>query len=523
MKHDLYKIALIVFLGFCGYILLTLPGTLIHQYEAARAHGESWGYIYLGTVCLGFLLFLGASVWAFIALYKNRKTGTKKTRAKTVPASKIPEKEKLKEISKNIKEAKRAVDDADKDPGFRKALEDASRRIEYRLEQEVLEIAAFGTISSGKSSLLNALAGRKVFDVAIPGGTTRIVREVELPGGDRVKLVDTPGLAEAQGGERQDLAKQAARTADLVLFVIDGPLKAFEFDMISQLCAMGKRVLVCLNKQDWYSSQDLEILLNKLRQQLRGLVNPEDIVAVQAAPVRRKVIRVTHDGKEKEETEEISPDISVLSERMYQLIQGERRQLVLCNLLLQSRMLKREVAERLRKKVLLKAKAVVESYTWKAALAAALSPTPVLDLAVGLGFSLKMIIEIAAVFEKRIELNHAKELLDKLLKNLYASLGASALAPAVSQVVASGLKGMPAVGTLSGGALQGIVQALVTRWTGSVMVEYFQQETDAEAQMDLQAVAMEKWKQMTSPSQLASLAVEGLKRFEAGSKGEAAR
>ena len=47
-------------------------------------------------------------------------------------------------------------------------------------ESQQLEIVAFGTISSGKSSLLNALAGRPVFRTNVVGGTT--TREAKSPG-----------------------------------------------------------------------------------------------------------------------------------------------------------------------------------------------------------------------------------------------------------------------------------------------------------------------------------------------------
>ena len=42
--------------------------------------------------------------------------------------------------------------------------------------------------------------------------------------------------------------------------------------------------------------------------------------------------------------------------------------------------------------------------------------------------------------------------------------------------MASLLKTVPGVGTIAGGFLQGLVQALVTRWIGGVFIEYFSDE-----------------------------------------------
>src|ERR1043165_7721752 len=100
--------------------------------------------------------------------------------------------------------------------------------LQAKRESRQLEIVAFGTISSGKSSLLNALAGRSVFRTNVVGGTTVAKSEIPWPAGDRIVLVDTPGLAEVRGESRAAESAEAAKDADLVLFVVDGPLKAYE-------------------------------------------------------------------------------------------------------------------------------------------------------------------------------------------------------------------------------------------------------------------------------------------------------
>src|SRR4029434_6320997 len=124
--------------------------------------------------------------------------------------------------------------------------------VEEKQASQKLEIVAFGTISSGKSSLLNALAGRDAFQTDPRGGTTQQRLELPWPGDDRVLLVDTPGLGEVEAAERVAIAAQAARDADLVLLVVDGPLRESEHSLLTKLGEMEKRILVCLNKADWY-------------------------------------------------------------------------------------------------------------------------------------------------------------------------------------------------------------------------------------------------------------------------------
>ena len=62
------------------------------------------------------------------------------------------------------------------------------------------------------------------------------------------------------------------------------------------------------------------------------------------------------------------------------------------------------------------------------------------------------------------------------MKHLLAILGVTALGPAIASAVASLIKTVPGIGTLAGGLLQGIVQALITRWIGAVFIHYFRNE-----------------------------------------------
>src|SRR4029078_11529677 len=121
--------------------------------------------------------------------------------------------------------------------------------LEAKRQSQQLEIVAFGTISSRKSSLLNALAGSSVFQTNVVGGTTTTRSEIPwaAAAADHIVLVDTPGLAEVRGESRAAEAAEAAKNADLVLFVVDGPLKAYESELLHSLAAMEKRIVICLN------------------------------------------------------------------------------------------------------------------------------------------------------------------------------------------------------------------------------------------------------------------------------------
>jgi tRNA modification GTPase len=88
-----------------------------------------------------------------------------------------------------------------------------------------LSIALIGPPNSGKSSLLNCLAGRDAAIVSAVAGTTRDVIEVQLElNGYPVVVADTAGLRESSDpveGEGIRRARARAAVADLVVLVLD--------------------------------------------------------------------------------------------------------------------------------------------------------------------------------------------------------------------------------------------------------------------------------------------------------------
>lgn len=88
-----------------------------------------------------------------------------------------------------------------------------------------LQVVLMGAPNAGKSSLLNAIAGRDVAIVTEEAGTTRDVIEVHLDlGGYPVTLVDTAGLRQTEGVvEREGIrrAEERGRSADLILWAVE--------------------------------------------------------------------------------------------------------------------------------------------------------------------------------------------------------------------------------------------------------------------------------------------------------------
>ena len=99
-----------------------------------------------------------------------------------------------------------------------------------RAIREGLDIVLLGPVNVGKSTLLNAVAGRDAAIVSDEAGTTRDLIEVVVDvGGFRATLVDSAGIRDAEGmveREGVERARRRAHEADLVLWLDDGSTDA---------------------------------------------------------------------------------------------------------------------------------------------------------------------------------------------------------------------------------------------------------------------------------------------------------
>lgn len=497
-------VLIVVALAAVGYLLVTVPPQLARGYEAAGG-AESWtGMLYLGVVGVGVVLLVGLALWGAWRLWGNTLHKARRDDRRAKNPSQLSKRDLSAELGDNLDTSRDYAHGLEATSALRREVERAVAELEAKREARRLEIVAFGTISSGKSSLLNALAGREAFRSNVVGGTTTNEQSVPWPDSDSVSLVDTPGLAEVQGEGRAAAAAEAAQDADIVLFVVDGALKSYEHDLLERLSTMEKRVLVCLNKEDWYDARQRDELLAQLREQTVGLARPEDVIAVRSRETVRPVVKVAPDGTETAGEATVAPDISPLADRLTQIVRKEGGDLLLANLLLQSRGLVDDAKERVLATLDAEADRLIDRYMWVAGGAAAANPVPLADLAIGSGIIVKMTLDLAAVYKQNIDSGTVVEMLAQLGKNLVGMLGASAAAPALGSAVGSLLKTVPGVGWIAGGLIQGVVQALLARWIGRVFKAYYRAEMEPPPG-GLAELARTEWAAVTSPDELRKL------------------
>jgi small GTP-binding protein len=362
-------------------------------------------------------------------------------------------------------------------PPVRKALADdyaeLARMLE-KLEQGHVHIAVFGEVSVGKSSLLNALVGEDLFSTSPLHGETRssamVAWEEQRSGG--VYLVDTPGINEVEGEARETLARDVAARSDLLLFVVDGDLSAAERTALDGLLAMGRPLIVVLNKSDRYTDDELAGLLEHIRGSLEERVAPENILPASADPAPRvRVIREA-DGSEHEETEEREPDVEAVRRRLWEILDAEGKSLAAVNASLFAGQFSEELGRRVievRRQV---AERLVRTYCIAKGIAVALNPVPVADLFAAAMVDASMVVHLSRLYGMPLNRAEAGSLIATIAKQMVALMGTVWAVHFVSSAIKFGTGGMSVM--LTAGA-QGAVAYYGTYIIGRAAERYFAQ------------------------------------------------
>ena len=144
-----------------------------------------------------------------------------------------------------------------------------------KIIKDGLNVVIAGRPNAGKSSLLNALLKEERAIVTSVAGTTRdTISESRDIGGLVLNLTDTAGIR--QSGDLVesigiDRALKAASEAQLILYIIDGPLGMTDEDFENLKNFPDKKVVLIFNKDDLVAGNDAKGGIDKTCESVNGL------------------------------------------------------------------------------------------------------------------------------------------------------------------------------------------------------------------------------------------------------------
>ena len=123
-----------------------------------------------------------------------------------------------------------------------------------RVMMEGVRTVILGKPNAGKSTLMNVLAGEEKAIVTDIAGTTRDTLEETIRlRGITLRVVDTAGIRDTEDVVEKigvSRAMEAAKNADLIIYVVDGSTELDENDRNIIRLIQGRKAVVLLNKSD---------------------------------------------------------------------------------------------------------------------------------------------------------------------------------------------------------------------------------------------------------------------------------
>lgn len=153
--------------------------------------------------------------------------------------------------------------------GILRELEDLIRSSDDgRILKEGIQTVIVGKPNAGKSSLLNVLSGRERAIVTDIEGTTRDVLEEQIHlQGLSLNIIDTAGIRDTEDVIEKmgvEKAKEYAKSADLVIYVVDASRSLDENDQKILNLVLDKKAIILLNKTDLKTVVSKEMLAEQL-------------------------------------------------------------------------------------------------------------------------------------------------------------------------------------------------------------------------------------------------------------------
>lgn len=451
----IYTLGITLILG----MMLWLIGSIYQLYNQIAFNSP----LLASLLVLLLIVLMGVLIATFVYYFTPRSKAKKPRITAKVPLEKTAAAtETLKALRKQVVQIQDQV--------TQQALLGKSQEIEESLARGEFKLVVFGTGNAGKTSLVNALLGEIVAEVAPTMGTTDIGQtyRLKLKGLNReILITDTPGILDpgVAGTEREELARGLATEADLLLFVVDNDLRQSEYEPLLGLAAIGKRSLLVFNKTDLYTEADKEEILGKLRERVKRFIPATDVVAIAANPQPVKI----------ETGEIVKPQIEIipLIKRLVGVLRAEGENLIADNILLQSQRLGEEARKLLDQQRRREAEKIIDRYQWIGAGVIAVTPLPVVDMLATAAVNAQMVVEIGQVYGSELNQTRGRELalsLGKTLISLGVVKGAIDLLARVLQLNVATY--------VAGKVIQGVTAAYLTRIAGKSFIEYFRQDQD---------------------------------------------
>lgn len=337
-----------------------------------------------------------------------------------------------------------------------------------RQQSRSIHLCFFGEISTGKSSLIKALIPEADVMISPVGGSTVDIKHYRWRDkeGTQILLTDVPGTGGLQDG-LDDIAKQEARRAQLVLFVCDGDLTRAERMAVGWLLELGKPMILVMNKSDRYSREEQAVLLERLLDHLGQLGDDGAkgrVVAVSAGG-QVDVVEKRADGGESRSSRTRPADIGVLVVAINRMLGQEPDTLDARRDRAVFRLAADKLAEAEARYRQQRSEQIIRRSTRKAVIGALAAVSPGTDVIIQGFIGTHMTRQLCKLYGAA-----PRDLDIEQFLSLSQSRAGKVL-PLSLAVAGNGLKAFPGIGTVAGGLVHAVAYGLIFDALGRSLVQ----------------------------------------------------
>ena len=326
--------------------------------------------------------------------------------------------------------------------------------LDRRARSEELYVAVFGEISAGKSSLIKALAPQAAAQTDVLGGTTRNVAHYHttLTDGAALTFADVPGTHEVAGKLREQLARDEALRAHVVLYVCAGDLTREQDAELRWLRSFGKPLLLVLNKADQLRAHERAALEAALRKHYAPLTDAQLVVSAGGTETFERQLpdgRSEHVQRERvADVESVRNTLERIAAHGAQALEPGREAALLTAISGRADTLEAQARERA-------SDAIVAKYTKRAVIGALAAVLPGSDLVIQGVLATALIRELGKLYDVPLRAIDIDAFLAQVKLTLRTSTSL------VLAIAGNAAKAFPGIGTLAGGGMHAIAYGLI--------------------------------------------------------------
>ncbi len=318
-------------------------------------------------------------------------------------------------------------------------------------------ISLFGSASTGKSSLIQAMIPKAEVETDVVKGTTVAAHHHSY---GQLEITDLPGFDAIDQVELTQLALEESQRAHVVVFLLNADLARSEMKLFNKLNQWHKPMVLALNKVDIYNNQQIEQITEAITAKIK---QQYPVVMINTGGFKEVIIKKA-DGSQSRTTEPVPADIKPLLDAIETVVSDNPEALhrfrdagilMLAEQKLNtaSREYNAEVAEQ-----------TIDRHTKRAIVGALASVAPGSDLVIQGTIGTQLVRELCQLY--KVPVNQLQ--VDTVLKSAGGKLRTST--SLVLAVAGNALKAFPGIGTAAGGIMHAVAYGMIFNSLGKAVL-----------------------------------------------------